>query len=106
MNGSRIRAEGDTRQIYQTAHGLTVTHSRTHTFTPYPADRHTHTYAHTIPQTETHSHTYLQTHSPGQTSYQTHTIKEQRTPTLIQPAIGRPMDLIFGGEDIIKLRTA
>ena len=55
-----------------------------------------HTPTHTDKQTLSITHTHKPTHPPIQT--------HSHSPT--HPAISRPLDLILGGEYIIKLRTA
>ena len=97
----QTHAQTDSR-AYRHTHTYTLTHR--HTPTHYPAHRHKQTLTHppTQPPTRPGIHTHTHTH--------THHIRENR-PTLpgrhppIQTHSPTPMDLILGGEYIIKLRT-
>ena len=86
-------------------HTRTNRHSQSHTYQPTHPPRHTYTHTpHTSIQTDTprlspsltdtltHTHTHTPTHPPIQTNTHTH--------PLTQPAIGRPLDLVLGGEYI------
>ena len=96
-------------------HTTPHTDTNRHSLTPPPnnpptqAHKHSHTHGQrgtlthtpTHPHAEAHTDTSIQTHSQADTFPYRHT----HTYTHTHPAIGRQLELIMGGEDIIKLRT-